>query len=360
VQRSLPEPTSPAPSGQPTTPSGRHDWIDWLKAVGICLVVAGHADFPDGVIRWIFAFHMPLFFVASGFLLPPGLFEKDSATGLARRLRKLLLAYLGFGLLGAGHYCLIQLHAQEGLDLGVLIRERLLSLAYASGTISGPLQLHPLVLWFFPALISALLLGFAVTRLLPSPLQGFLPLLLLLAGLLPLPALPWELETGLLASVFLLLGCALRRNAHWQAWLRRLSPWTAFLLLLLGSLLALLNGRTDFRSSQFAHAWLWLPSCLLLLAALCSLAWKLPPSSLARRLSDASLYIFPLHPLFFWGMDTLVLRLQPGLLQGGVTTWAYAAVKSLLTIAACLLAAGLFHSVVRLLNRGARRPHWPS
>jgi len=63
--------------------SGRVVWLDILKGIGIVLVVLGHTLrglsaahvlSPGGaapvVDRWIYAFHMPLFFVAAGFLLP--------------------------------------------------------------------------------------------------------------------------------------------------------------------------------------------------------------------------------------------------------------------------------------------------
>ena len=44
----------------------RLHWIDTLKAIGIMLVFLGHsgAPFHDG----IYLFHMPLFFIISGFL----------------------------------------------------------------------------------------------------------------------------------------------------------------------------------------------------------------------------------------------------------------------------------------------------
>lgn len=38
-------------------------WVDWAKAIGICLVVLGHYMLPNTDVRgYIFMFHMPLFF----------------------------------------------------------------------------------------------------------------------------------------------------------------------------------------------------------------------------------------------------------------------------------------------------------
>ena len=44
----------------------RLEWIDWMKAVGIYLVVLGH--FYSFGEKFIYVFHVPLFFVISGFL----------------------------------------------------------------------------------------------------------------------------------------------------------------------------------------------------------------------------------------------------------------------------------------------------
>ena len=48
------------------TPGKRYDWIDWMKALGIYLIVLGH--FYSVGEKFIYIFHVPLFFVISGFL----------------------------------------------------------------------------------------------------------------------------------------------------------------------------------------------------------------------------------------------------------------------------------------------------
>lgn len=46
----------------------RLDYIDVTRGIGIILVVLGHLNPGEGVERWIYSFHMPLFFVISGLL----------------------------------------------------------------------------------------------------------------------------------------------------------------------------------------------------------------------------------------------------------------------------------------------------
>ena len=46
-------------------------WIDWAKALLIYFVVVGHAGCKDNVQIILYAFHMPAFFVISGYLYRP-------------------------------------------------------------------------------------------------------------------------------------------------------------------------------------------------------------------------------------------------------------------------------------------------
>lgn len=52
----------------------RIEWLDWTKVMAIFLVVLGHLPIDNRIIMIIYSFHMPLFFIISGFL------EKGSST----------------------------------------------------------------------------------------------------------------------------------------------------------------------------------------------------------------------------------------------------------------------------------------
>lgn len=71
----------------------RQNWIDWAKAIGIYLVVVGHCTFTNTNIEgFIYTFHMPLFFLISGFLYKK---EKLSITLYLKKLtNRLLVPYL--------------------------------------------------------------------------------------------------------------------------------------------------------------------------------------------------------------------------------------------------------------------------
>lgn len=72
----------------------RIEWLDALRGFAMVCVVLGHAaSVPKDIELWIYAFHMPLFFMISGFLFR---YERyGSFSGCARdQAKKLLVPYL--------------------------------------------------------------------------------------------------------------------------------------------------------------------------------------------------------------------------------------------------------------------------
>jgi hypothetical protein len=55
------EPVLPSPSGK------RVEWIDLAKFIAISLMVMGHLGLPKPAARLIHVFHMPVFFLLSGY-----------------------------------------------------------------------------------------------------------------------------------------------------------------------------------------------------------------------------------------------------------------------------------------------------
>ena len=55
-------------SKQASKQSRRLSWVDVLKGIGIILVVVGHVYLNRTVRDWLYSFHMPLFFLAAGWV----------------------------------------------------------------------------------------------------------------------------------------------------------------------------------------------------------------------------------------------------------------------------------------------------
>ncbi|SFU88751.1 acyltransferase family protein [Pseudoduganella namucuonensis] len=138
-----------APVAASLAETGRMAWVDIVKAAGIFLIVFGHLPVEPLVAKFLWTFHVPLFFFLSGYLSRPA-----GARAFARRLSlRLVLPYFVA-------YALLTLIMLRTLDWGVL-RPVLTGAFHGThsypGFISAPL-------WFVPALVVVELLYFAFQR----------------------------------------------------------------------------------------------------------------------------------------------------------------------------------------------------
>lgn len=79
-------------------------WIDIAKGIGILLMIFGHCDYIGTAQRWVYSFHMPLFFVLSGILYS---YKKEYNLSfkdiLLRKVKGLLIPYFLFSLAYIGY-----------------------------------------------------------------------------------------------------------------------------------------------------------------------------------------------------------------------------------------------------------------
>lgn len=73
----------------------RLSWLDVLKGIEIILVAIGDIYSNHTVFNLLYSFHMPLFFLAAGWIYK----EKIFLTDLKRRIQTIIISYFSFGLL---------------------------------------------------------------------------------------------------------------------------------------------------------------------------------------------------------------------------------------------------------------------
>ena len=77
--------------------SNRLNWLDIAKGITILLMVLGHTSIPLFLSNFIWAFHMPLFFIASGWTTN---WQKTDFKGFTKRkIRTLLVPFLVYSLI---------------------------------------------------------------------------------------------------------------------------------------------------------------------------------------------------------------------------------------------------------------------
>jgi acyltransferase len=279
--------------------SARYPCIDNLKAIGIVLVVLGHAPGMAGAAHTlIFGFHVPLFFFASGFLA--GARERDAGMQLRALLRRFVLPYAGFFLLSWLYWLPTHELGNAAAQYAALPWwDPLVDFALGQGSYVNP------TLWFFPCIALTALLHWLARRWLAG-----VPLLLVCvavaAGVVLLwpggQMLPWRLDAAAVALGFHAVGHFCRERglfglAQWPA--VALWPW-ALLLLAAYAALALGNPGIDLAEMRFgASPVLFLPVALLGIAACLLASLCFAGNRLTRWLAANTLTIFPLHWLMF-------------------------------------------------------------
>ena len=291
----------PPPATAPDAPAARFAVIDWLKAIGIVLVVYEHFHgVPQALRDWIFSFHMPLFFVVAGALLKEAHLSGPWRAEAARAARQLLLPYAIFGAVGYAFWFLVASRVGTNADEQVAPLQPVIAWLWGSAKDMHRQPLEPSPLWFLPCLFSARLVFAALARLPRAAYLAALPLAaavgmvaLRRADFLP----PFGLDSALAALPFMAVG---------RFWCRqglagpiRPSWLAAAALVAIGFLLHRIQGRVDIRAGTIAYPTLFYASALASLAGIASAFQSRPAPTVVERLSRDSLILFALHPMTY-------------------------------------------------------------
>jgi fucose 4-O-acetylase-like acetyltransferase len=185
-------------------------WLDAAKGIGIIFVVMGHIATGPLPARFIFSFHMPLFFFLSGVAFN---FSRQEQF-IRRRVRSLLVPYFFFCILSFLYWFMLERHFRPS-DFDVT--SAFLNIFFAQ----GGKYIFNSVMWFLPCLFVVEVCFYTVRRKVRS--QAATALLVLacavagfaLSGAEPflrwfrLPVrVPWMLDTALVSIPFYALGAA--------------------------------------------------------------------------------------------------------------------------------------------------------
>ena len=191
----------------------RIEWIDIAKGIAIVLVIAGHtAEMGSFTRSIIFSFHIPLFFMLSGYTIKPAHSREEFLRGMKKDALRLLLPYV----LSALAFALIQIFYRHN-PAGVEFKNMAESLLWASGTGDGKHEAIG-ILWFLASLFTARQI-FRLTYLLfeEKGKQSFVPCAMLISligfgiGFIDWNWLIFNLDVSMAAVGFLLAGYEYRR-----------------------------------------------------------------------------------------------------------------------------------------------------
>ena len=185
----------------------RLDYVDVCKWLGISLVIFGHMKMPNEVLQWIYAFHMPLFFVLSGYTYRT---QKINKEFFVKKIKTIYVPFLLFALIFSrgeiSSWAYIVYGSRNALDI--------------AGTYT--------VLWFLPCFFVAVIL-FSVCM---NIIKGKKWLLLMVVALLLVGAVacdylkgvqpmiakygyPLNFDMALVGAVFMVAGYYFKQVIDW-------------------------------------------------------------------------------------------------------------------------------------------------
>ncbi len=150
----------------------RLDYIDALKGVGILLVVIGHHILgADELVLWIYSFHMPLFFIITGYLSGHKNNKCEDIKGLIiGKAKSLMYPYITFSLINIIWYVAFYIVTSIGKQPEASFTEVLLRTVTTLGY-------H--AMWFLPTLFVSTILFNVINR---AKFSHFIHIVVLIFG----------------------------------------------------------------------------------------------------------------------------------------------------------------------------------
>lgn len=282
------------------------------KALGIFLVVLGHCSRVEHMTGYIAAFHMPFFFLLSGFFL----FNKEVPMRefVVKKVKTLLVPCMCFGLILSTYSTLIDwLRPHADIPLG---------LRYIGLFINMREYPFPGSLWFLPCLFLVEVILYGLHKVIKGKWAFVASLVLLTCLGIGLHAaygkgLPWSLDIALLVCGFTALGYWVRNKITCL-----LPPWVYALLLGLFVFCVEVNmsesGFTvDMYSCRLGNYGLFYAGALLGIVLMQRVVMWLLPLKWLDFFGRNSLVVYALHYIFILPLSKLLdfVPLPPVLLS---------------------------------------------
>ncbi|MDD5165871.1 MAG: acyltransferase family protein [Candidatus Omnitrophica bacterium] len=235
----------------------RIGWLDTLKAIGIFFVLLAHHGINPKISKYIYSFHMPLFFFVSGYLFD---FERHRKFKefILMRSRSLVVPYFIFSFITFFFWLFIV----RGLSIrGVSLRMDPIKSFFGIFCSFGlPSWQNPLdvALWFLPCLfIVELLFWFFIFNI---KKQRELVILLICVGTIgylnslcnPI-RLPWSMDVALVAIVFYGMGYIFRKQTRGNSVKDKHIAWKLILLFALHFTFCSLNQAIDMNANLYGN-----------------------------------------------------------------------------------------------------------
>lgn len=196
-----------------TSGSGHLTYIDIAKGIGIILMVVGHSSAPKNITHCIYIFHMPLFFIISGYLFNFFKWSNNFKGFINKRFDRMIIPYFGMSILVfyPMWYIASMKFSQFATHEIPTPQKTFLDIFYATFVGDG-MTFNP-VLWFLPCLfVSEIIFFVLLTLCKTTKMQILCSISIAIVGyLLRSFNLPWSIDIAMVVQVLLMSGYLLKK-----------------------------------------------------------------------------------------------------------------------------------------------------
>ena len=267
-------------------------WIDVLKGMAIILVVVGHNS-NDSIKEFIYCFHMPLFFLLSGFIFSP----KPIKQYLTKSFRRLVIPYIAFWVTISIPQIILFLSDENAFDNCKYLIKAIL---YGGTLLTGVYG----VFWFVPVLwVASNLFNYILAK----HNREWLLLILVLIGYflshIPYP-MPWNIHVVPMAISYIWIGWLLKKYLD-RGGVKRLKFILSAVLILVAIYLLRRELTMDMKYAKYGIFCISMLSSILSSLSICILAIILSSNNnyvkILGYIGGASMVIMYVHlPVKYW------------------------------------------------------------
>lgn len=201
---------------QLTASDNKHlHWVDAIRGLVILFMLIGHSEPPETILIFIFGFHMPFFFILSGYLYNPAKWENLGLKNyIINKFKAYMIPYFIF--------CLVVIIVNIPIEIMNVGKEGLIhsiasNIGWVLYSLGGSDKLANCTpLWFLPAMFVSsiyLFLIFKVSNQLRVLLfAGGIFLNLVLSSLHVLP-LPWHVDVAMIGALLMYVGYIIKEKS---------------------------------------------------------------------------------------------------------------------------------------------------
>lgn len=311
--------------------------IDALKGIGIILMIMGHQFYGNHFDMWIHAFHMPLFFLVSGFLYRK---PETISMGVMKKVRTLVIPYLFFGMVhlaivGIRYLCL-------GGDAKDFAR-------FVSHLVFYNTEGLPIcgAIWFLTALFFATITCYILDFTIINRFLKFSCIVIInfIGIILPYFSirLPWSLDISFVGVGFIYVGVLFRKLYEKVVISENKCLIIGLFGCIIGSLLIQVNKPVNMRLAVYGQVVLFYVNAIVLTVALFLLV-----HGLKNRIKwiDMELSFVGRNSIVYLGFNQLVL-----IFAKKVDVEANVLLRTMVKLFMLIVVIGILHYIAELLTK---------